>query len=55
MNEATRHRIYKISVAVIPILVVYGLIAENAAPVWLGLLNAVFNSALAAVNTSSDA
>jgi hypothetical protein len=56
MNEPTRAWIYRIATAVVPIAVFYGLLAENAAALWLGLVGAVLSTgthALAAKNTST--
>lgn len=50
----TRRWLYGIAVAVIPILTVYGIVAESDAALWIGLAGAVLGTgvpALAAVNT----
>ena len=54
MSEGTRHRLYKISLAVVPVLVAYGYLAEAEAAVWVGLLGSIFSSGLAVKNTSAD-
>lgn len=54
MKESTRAHLYRISNATIPILVAYGVIAEQHAAVWLGLANALFATVLATVNTSTE-
>lgn len=52
-NEATRAYVYRVLVAVLPILTVYGLVAEQDVAVWLNLAAAVLGVGLAAVNTST--
>lgn len=50
----TRRWLYGIAVAVIPILTVYGIVAESDAALWIGLAGAVLGTgvpALAAANT----
>ncbi|MFC4335222.1 phage holin [Salininema proteolyticum] len=42
-KQSTRAWIYRIATAVVPILIVYGVIAESDASVWLGLAGAVLN------------
>lgn len=41
MSRDGRKYIYLISVAVIPLLVFYGVISEDAAPLWIALVAAV--------------
>jgi hypothetical protein len=53
MSEATRAWLYRISIAVVPILVAYGVLESEDAAVWIGLAAAVFNSVLASANTST--
>lgn len=56
MDQTTRAWIYRISVALVPILVAYGLIAEDQASLWIGLAGAVLATgdlALAAAHTST--
>lgn len=57
-NEATRAYLYRVAVALIPILVVAGYVAGDQAQLWLGLAAAVLgvgSAGLAARNTSTDA
>lgn len=57
-NEATRAYLYRIVLAVIPILVVAGYVAGDQAELWLGLAAAVLgvgSAGLAARNTSTGA
>lgn len=56
MSEKTRAYIYRISVAALPVLVAYGVLAENQVAMWLGLAGAVLGvgtNALASANTST--
>lgn len=51
-----RRWLYGIAVAVVPILTVYGIIAESDAALWIGLAGAVLGTgvpALAAANTDT--
>lgn len=54
ISQAHRAYIYRIATAAVPLTVFYGLLAENAAALWLGLIGAVLatgTNALAATNT----
>ncbi len=53
-NEATRAYIYRVALAVLAVLAVYGVIADEAMPVFVGLIAALFPVGLAAGNTSTD-
>lgn len=56
MSQKTRAYIYRISIPVVGLLVFYGVIAEGAAALWLGLIGAVLGIAdlsLAAKHTPS--
>lgn len=56
MSERHRAYAYRVSVAIVPLLVLYGFITEEAAPLWVGLLAAVLGagpSALATKHTST--
>lgn len=55
ISEPTRAWIYRISLAVIPLLIAFGAVAEEDAPLWIALAGAVLNSGLATANTSTDA
>lgn len=53
--ERTRAYLYRISIALMPLLIMYGVISEHAAALWVGVLAAVLSvgeSTLAARNTS---
>jgi len=54
MSEKTRAYIYRVATPVIPLLVFYGVIADEAAPLWLALVGAATTSGLAAYNTSTE-
>lgn len=54
MKEATRAYIYRIVLAVIPILTAYGVVAEEKAPLFVALAASVLSTALAVKNTSTD-
>jgi len=52
--QPVRAWLYRIGTAVVPLLVFYGVLAENAAALWVGLLGAVLGfgqSAMAAAHT----
>lgn len=55
-DPATRRWLYGIAVAAVPVLVIYGVISESDAAVWIGLAGALLGSgapALAAANTGN--
>lgn len=55
-SEPTRAWIYRVGMAVVPLLVAYGLVDESTAGLWLGVLGAILGfslPALAAANTST--
>jgi len=53
-NESTRAYIYRILVALVPILVAYGFVDSKQVPMFLGLGAAVFGFGLASANTKTD-
>lgn len=53
MSETTRAWLYRVLVAVVPILTAYGVVAEEKAPLFVALAAAVFGNGLAAKNTST--
>ena len=58
MNEKTRAWIYRIAIAVVPLLVMYGLIEDSSAALWLGVVGALLGTGtnvLASANTSTKA
>ena len=54
LNPATRRWIYGISVVAIPLLVTYGALDENVAPLWLAVIGAVLVPGLALANVNPD-
>ena len=54
-NEATRAYLYRVLVALVPVLIVYGVADSRQAAVWLGLASAVLGFGLASANTSTRA
>lgn len=54
MDEATRAWIYRVLTAVVPILIAYGVLDEQVAPLWVALGAAVLGTGLAAANTSTS-
>lgn len=57
MSQKTRAYLYRISIPVVALLVFYGVIAEGAAALWLGLIGAVLGVAdlsLAAKHTPAN-
>lgn len=56
MSEATRAWIYRVCVAVVPLLVAYGLVGEGEAALWVGVAGAALGlsqAVLAAGHTST--
>lgn len=53
MSEATRAWIYRVLIAAAPLLVVYGVVDNETAPLWVALGAATLGNGLAAVNTST--
>jgi hypothetical protein len=54
-NEATRAYVYRVLVALVPILVAYGVVDSRQVSIWLGLGSAVLGFGLASANTSTKA
>jgi hypothetical protein len=57
IDERTRAYVYRVLLAVVPLLVGYGLLAEGQAALWIGLagaLLAVGGDALAVKHTSTE-
>jgi hypothetical protein len=58
MDERTRAYIYRIGTALLPLLILYGVVSEAEAALWVGVLAAVLavgEGALAAKHTSTKA
>ena len=53
LSEATRGYIYRIEVAVVPLLIAHGIVNESTAALWVSLIGAVFGFGLAVRNTST--
>lgn len=53
MSERTRAWIYGVLTAVNPLLISYGILDEQVAPLWIGLVGAVLGTGLAKLNTSA--
>lgn len=54
--QPVRAWLYRVGAAVVPLLVFYGVLAEDAAALWLGVLGAVLGfgqATLAAIHTST--
>lgn len=54
LNESTRAWIYRVSLAVIPLLIAFGVVQNEDAALWVALAGAVLNTGLATANTSTD-
>ena len=54
-SQATRAWIYRIATAVMPLLIVAGVVQDSDAALWLGVVSAVLVPGLAAVNTPRKA
>lgn len=50
-HPAARKWVYGISLAIVPLLVAYGIIREETAPLWVSLVSAVLVPSLALANT----
>ena len=53
MKESTRAYLYRVALAGIPLLTIYGIVDDKTAAVVAGLVAAVFSTGLAAKNTST--
>ena len=52
-NEATRAYVYRVLVALVPVLIAYGVVDSRQVAVWLGLASAFLGFGLASANTST--
>lgn len=52
-NEATRARIYRVLLALQPLVVAYGLASSERAALWVAVISAVLGTGLATANTST--
>lgn len=53
MTESQRAWIYRVSLAVVTVLIVYGVVSEEQAAAWAGVALALTGNGLAALNTST--
>lgn len=53
-SQNTRAYVYRVSVAALPLLVLIGLVSQDAVPAIVSLLAAALLPALAAANTPTD-
>jgi hypothetical protein len=53
MNESVRAYIYRVLLALIPLLAGYGLVDDNKAALFVAFVTAVFGTGLAVRNTST--
>ena len=53
MKESTRAYIYRVLLALQPIVVAYGLATDTQAVLWLSVASAVLSTGLATANTST--
>jgi hypothetical protein len=54
MTEATRAYIYRVLLALQPLIVAYGLTTDTEAVLWLSVVSAFLGTGLAAKNTSTE-
>jgi hypothetical protein len=52
-DETTRAWVYRVLLALVPVLVFYGVLDSKEVPVLLGLLTSVFGFGLASMNTKT--
>lgn len=53
MSEPTRAWIYRVLTVAVPLLVTYGVVDDQVAPLWVALGAAVLGTGLASANTST--
>ena len=53
LSESTRAYIYRILLAVQPLVVAYGLLTDELAALWVGVASAVLGAGLATLNTDT--
>lgn len=54
LTPAVRRWFYGIALAVVPLLVLYGILDEQSAPLWVALISAVVVPGLAIANVSDS-
>lgn len=52
-KESTRAYIYRVLTAAVPLLTLWGVVAENEVPLYIGLAAAILGLPVAAANTST--
>lgn len=53
MNEATRAYVYRVLLALQPLVLFYGIASESEVALWLGVISAALGLGLATKNTST--
>ena len=54
ITPTVRRWVYGLALAVVPLLVLYGILDEQSAPLWVALISAVVVPGLAVANVSDD-
>jgi hypothetical protein len=54
MSESTRAYIYRILLAIQPLVIAYGLATEETAVLWVSVASAILSAGLATKNTSTE-
>ena len=52
LTPTVRRRIYLVALAVLPLLIAYGILDDTTAPLWAALIGAALVPGMAAANTS---
>lgn len=50
-TQATRAWIYRVTTAAMPLLIVYGVVTDETAPLWVGMAAAILGTGTAAAHT----
>lgn len=53
MSEVTRAWVYRVLLAIVAVAVIYGLVTEEQAAAWVGVVSALVGNGLATLNTST--
>ena len=54
LTPSVRRWVYGIALAVVPLLVLYGILDERSAPLWVALISAVVVPGLAVAHVTDD-
>ena len=54
LTPARRRWIYGVAIAVLPILITYGVVSKEDAPLWIALVGAVLVPGLAVANVNDE-